>query len=346
MAVVLSILVVSHNQQAYISRCLDSVLNQKLTVSYEVIVSDDRSSDGTWEIIEDYMSRYPEIVKGVHCNSDECNPISRSERCGWNKATAYRNCEGDFFVNIDADDYLRSDDIYQKQVDALLSHPDCALCQQRVLQVNDGEPLENGFAWPYASWTFEDFVLTDGKVLSPEDVILNDVRGVNPTYMIRRNKNVDPTKIYGKLYDDSVITLHHLQYGNVIFIDRNDYVWVQYQNSISNSISGFEEKLVYALLPIQHAYLIPKFKTLFLCQPNVTLYKLLKSAVYSKVSVPEEVRKTLSQYDGFIFKFFSGEKRGLFARLRLIRVVLAYKSVRYKSVSQEKYDRLFSLMVG
>lgn len=340
MGVVLSILVVSHNQCGLLPRCLDSVLSQKLNVSYEVIVSDDRSTDGTWELIEDYMRRYPGIVKGVHCNSDECNPINRSERCGWNKATAYKNCEGDFFVNIDADDYLKSDDIYQLQLDMLMLHPDCYLCQQKVWQVNDGDPLEKGYAWPNDEW------LKEGMILTPKEVVCYDMRGVNTTYMIRRNKDVDPVGLYGKHFDDSVITLHHLQYGNVVLIDRADYVWVQYKNSISNSVRGDVLMVERSLLPFTHAMYIPKFRDLFLERMNLDLYHLLRRCVVGGLELNDEQKAYWGQHKGFIFQFVVGRKKGLLARLRVARAFLICRKNRKKGSSKQEINRLYNLLVG
>ena len=46
---VLSILLITHNQRELLQRCLDSVLAQELRVPFEIIVSDDRSTDGTRE---------------------------------------------------------------------------------------------------------------------------------------------------------------------------------------------------------------------------------------------------------------------------------------------------------
>lgn len=57
-----SVLVITYNQEHYIGQCLDSVLNQSV-LPYEVIVVDDCSSDGTWEIVKRYTDRYPNIVK-------------------------------------------------------------------------------------------------------------------------------------------------------------------------------------------------------------------------------------------------------------------------------------------
>ncbi len=91
---ILSILVITHNQRDLLKRCLDSVLGQKLNVSFEVIVSDDRSEDGTAEYILDLqeqlkngkrqISNLQELVY-TRCNSNDCDPKNVSERCGWNK---------------------------------------------------------------------------------------------------------------------------------------------------------------------------------------------------------------------------------------------------------------------
>ena len=54
--------VITYNQENVISRALDSVLNQKEWGLYKLIVSDDCSTDRTWEILKEYKDRYPDIV--------------------------------------------------------------------------------------------------------------------------------------------------------------------------------------------------------------------------------------------------------------------------------------------
>ncbi len=339
--IVLSILVVSHNQVDLLPRCLDSVLSQRLNVRYEVVVSDDRSKDGTWELIERYENRYPDIVRGVKCNSDECNPVTRSERCGWNKANAYKNARGDFFVNIDADDYLKAEDIYQKQVDALLENPDCVMCQQRAWQVNDGAPLESGYAWP------ESPMLKDGQKMNPGCIILNGFQGLNPTYMIRRNKNENPAELYGKWYDDTVITLYHMQFGLVKFIDRADYVWVQYSGSISNSDKGDDRLVGYALLPYEHAQLIPKLGDLFLTGPNLELVHLLKRSIFRKIRLKSSTKQYIAQFKGFIFQYYAGGQNWIMDRIRLFRILVLYKQIVTGTATKKKdKDRLRDLLLG
>jgi glycosyltransferase involved in cell wall biosynthesis len=338
---VLSILVISHNQKDLLPRCLDSVLCQKLSVSYEVIVSDDRSTDGTWELIQEYEKRYPNIVKGVKCNSDLCNPSTRSERCGWNKATVYKHSQGDFFVNIDADDYLRSDDIYQHQLDLLMDNPTCSMCQQRIWQVTDGKPIETGYAWPVHP------KLKEGAILTPAEAILNEIYGLNPTYMIRRSRTENPAEKYGRLYDDTIITLYHMQYGNIVFTDRADYVWVQYSNSISNSDKGDERELLYAILPYQHALLIPKFADLFMSVANLPLLHTLKKSLLGKIELQQNTIQYLTQFEGFIFQYYAKGQKGLKNRIRLARSLILYRQIRKgKKTDERARNKLYQLLIG
>lgn len=49
---IISILIITHNQRYLLERCLDSVLNQKIDVPYEIIVSDDGADDGTKDYVQ------------------------------------------------------------------------------------------------------------------------------------------------------------------------------------------------------------------------------------------------------------------------------------------------------
>lgn len=85
--------IICYNRKEYIRECLDSILSQ--SVNKEVIVIDDCSNDGTYEILKEY------IAKGVH--------IYRNDK---NKGTVYtrlrcmKKAKGDYLLMVDADDKL------------------------------------------------------------------------------------------------------------------------------------------------------------------------------------------------------------------------------------------------
>lgn len=57
------VLIITYNQKNEIGRSLESVLSQKKWGLKNIIVSDDCSCDGTWEILKEYEKKYPEIIK-------------------------------------------------------------------------------------------------------------------------------------------------------------------------------------------------------------------------------------------------------------------------------------------
>ena len=58
----LSIMVITYNQEKVVGRTMDSLIQQRDYV-YEICVSDDCSTDRTWEILQEYKNRYPDLIK-------------------------------------------------------------------------------------------------------------------------------------------------------------------------------------------------------------------------------------------------------------------------------------------
>lgn len=52
--ITISVIVLTYNHAKYIRQALDSILKQKTTFCYEILVGDDASTDGTSEIVKEY----------------------------------------------------------------------------------------------------------------------------------------------------------------------------------------------------------------------------------------------------------------------------------------------------
>jgi len=59
-----SVLIPARNEERTIAQCLDSLLGQTYS-NYEIVVLDDESTDGTWDVITGYAARYPNRVRVV-----------------------------------------------------------------------------------------------------------------------------------------------------------------------------------------------------------------------------------------------------------------------------------------
>jgi glycosyltransferase involved in cell wall biosynthesis len=114
-----SIIVITYNQEHLIGRAIDSLLCQKDHV-YEIIISDDCSTDNTWKVIQKYYEAHPRIIKPYR--NDINLGIFGNIESTWSKA------EGDIIW------YLSGDDIY---CDGLFKKADEALKNSKIDIRND-----------------------------------------------------------------------------------------------------------------------------------------------------------------------------------------------------------------
>ena len=56
-------LIVTYNHRKFIAAAIDSALAQQTRFEYEILVSEDCSTDGTREIVLDYARRHPDRIR-------------------------------------------------------------------------------------------------------------------------------------------------------------------------------------------------------------------------------------------------------------------------------------------
>ena len=115
-----SVVVITHNHEAFIAQTLGSILMQQVTFPYEVIVCDDASSDGTQEIIKKFEQAHPLLIKTVF-SAQNAGPCRMA-------ATGFALCSGTYLAWLDGDDYWSVNFKLQQQVDFLDNNPGYAGC--------------------------------------------------------------------------------------------------------------------------------------------------------------------------------------------------------------------------
>lgn len=124
----LSVLVTTYNHEKYLEEALQSVFYQKTDVDFEVIVSDDFSTDSTRKIIEGFIKASPRHMR----------LLSSEKNCGITKnlQKGLSECQGEYIAILEGDDYWISPHKLQKQVDFLEQHPQCSFCFNGLLILN------------------------------------------------------------------------------------------------------------------------------------------------------------------------------------------------------------------
>ena len=106
----LTVVIPVYNVEKYLSKCIESVLNQTLPVD-EIILVDDGSKDKSGSIADDYAKKYDKI-KVIHQKN---GGLSAARNTGINSATR------EYITFVDSDDYI-APTMYEVLMERLKKH--------------------------------------------------------------------------------------------------------------------------------------------------------------------------------------------------------------------------------
>lgn len=113
-----TVLIATYNHEDYIESAVDSVLAQRTTFPFEVLISEDASTDGTRGIVSRYAERFPTKVRLLLSD--------RNLRSNEVVARGLRAAHGRYIALLDGDDYWIDSGKLQRQADFLDANPDCS----------------------------------------------------------------------------------------------------------------------------------------------------------------------------------------------------------------------------
>lgn len=134
-----SICCITYNQSKYINECLDSFLSQETSFSFEILIHDDASEDGTAEIIKSYENEYGDIIKPIY---QTINQYSLGN--GPMNKLNFARAKGKYIAMCEGDDYWTDPLKIQKQVDFLEANDDVVITGHDAFIINKkGEKIKD-----------------------------------------------------------------------------------------------------------------------------------------------------------------------------------------------------------
>ena len=137
-----SVICYAYNHEKYIRQCLDGFVMQK-DITFEVIIHDDASTDGTARIIREYEKKNPNIFKPIYQTE---NQYSKQIPMLIAKYTIPL-ITGKYVAICEGDDYWTDPYKLKKQYDALERNPDCLMCVHKVREINE-DGSDSGYLRP------------------------------------------------------------------------------------------------------------------------------------------------------------------------------------------------------
>lgn len=158
-----SIVVPAYNRRDYIERTVESVLRQSYT-HYELIVVDDGSTDGTFEVLSSYAAEGK--LELLHHPGRANRGQSASLNLGLSVAT------GEYVGLLDSDDMYGPDKL-EIMVAFLEAHPEVGLVYSNGYAVDDQDRiLYEIYDGEHQEWNQPDAVLLDCYILLPQNAIV------------------------------------------------------------------------------------------------------------------------------------------------------------------------------
>lgn len=190
----LSIIVPVYNVEKYLSKCLDSLINQDIPVDeYEIIIVNDESPDNSLLIAEEYSKKYKNI-----------SIISQKNKgLGGARNTGIRAARGKYLLFVDSDDYI------EKNCLQLLLH-NIEKDSLQVLRFNYESVNENGNIIPKKKNALYG-VVWDDEIISGEEFLANKLGWV--------------CTVWAFLFDTSMIKQHELYFDESIYLEDVEWIY-------------------------------------------------------------------------------------------------------------------------
>lgn len=203
-----SVIVPVYNTSKYLSKCLDSLVNQTLK-DIEIILVNDGSTDNSQDIIDEYKNKY----KNIKSYKKKNGGLSDARNYGLKYA------KGDYVGFVDSDDYVELS-MYEKLYNkAIKDKSDMVTCD---------------FYWLYPNKTIEDI----GNENKSKEELMLTIRVIVCNKIIKRSI-INDNKLefpLGLRYEDIYFTYVLMPYLNKIsYLKEPLYNYIQRDGSISNN---------------------------------------------------------------------------------------------------------------
>lgn len=196
-----SICTLTYNQQDFIVQTIESLLMQETTFPYEIVVSDDGSTDDTVNKIKKIMVEHP------HGNRIK---LLEHENMGVlpNYIYTFKHCKGKYIAFCEGDDYWTDPNKLQIQADFLEKNSQYSICFHQVRRIQDNE-----------------FISNNPSDLNEKDFTINDLSKhplmYTPSVMMNFSKLELPEWYIDSPLFDYPLQLLVAKYGKIKYIPLN-----------------------------------------------------------------------------------------------------------------------------
>ena len=287
------ILMPTYNGARFVREQIDSLLSQT-DGRWHLTVSDDGSTDGTPDILDEYASRYPEKVRR----------IVSGQRFGNARDHFYwlmRQCDADYLMTCDQDDVWQPDKVRLTLEALLAAEKECGR-ETPVLVFTDSAPVDerlNPISPSLMAMQRQNPKLTDYRNLLFQNIVTGGTMGLNRAL---KALATDCGELDRTIMHDWWVALVAARFGKRIYVDQATTLYRQHGD---NSVGAQDVRSL--------RYMIRKVTHLAAFQKTV-VDKKRQAEVFAK-TFPER----LSEEEKRVLRDFCAPRSPLMAKCRYLK---------------------------
>ena len=216
----LSVCLITYNHAKFIRQAIDSVLLQEVNFTWELIIADDFSTDGTRDILLEYKEKYPVFITLI------LQKRNVGAAKNWEELLLFPKSK--FIAYFEGDDYWTDPLKLKKQVSFLENNEDYGMCYTKCIYFRDNKYFEKK-PWGGDKVSFEDLLKTNCvpslTVVLKLDLLKEYIFDVEPSH-------------YKWEVGDYPVWLWFAYNSKIYFIDEVTGVYGVHANSISRSVTA------------------------------------------------------------------------------------------------------------
>ncbi len=231
----ISICITYFNQEQYVKNSIESVLSIEFPLDFEILIGDDGSTDNTLNIIKEYQQKYPQKIK-VCENKNEKDEKTISNASA-NRLRLAQQADGDYIIFLDGDDFYCNKDFITLAVNKLNENKNLTCCGFNFKYLyQDGK--EEIFNQPFNTGYIQaqDYI-KKGYYIHSGAIVFKNILKLPGQIDLLKKVNV---------FDDNVMTVYNLQYGDLYYFNIPIYVYRQSNDSLWNSFNTVEQNFLNA----------------------------------------------------------------------------------------------------
>ena len=281
----ISVIIAIYNAEKWISRMIDSVLNQSLK-DFELLLVDDGSNDGTADILDDYAQKDDRITL-LHNNH---GGVCSARQAGLNVAN------GEYFIQLDADDWIEQNMLEEMYSRAKEKNADIVLCAFENIYTKNGHIIHH---------VYQNCPSSFSKNTLYKDILIGRCNFANWNKLIKLSIVIDNNLSYPieiTQIEDAVFSLRVAKVAKVIaHTPMALYHYDQSINPLSMTNANNQKLINSRLHTIDYCLKYTDLRPLaYKCAIGLCMYHSLRFNILSKKEFKERFSKY--KFKGFFIK--------------------------------------------